>query len=120
MTKLGTDEFVARLAERHPALRDMLKEHREYHGEVLPHVFFGDVTRWYVSRCEASDNIASARGLVTDLAEGLTLGDDSVDNLIHVSFLENLDREQQGVAWELLPSGLKAGFDLIHGYRSAP
>ena len=42
-----TEAFVRRLAGAWPGLRELLDEHlRVNFGEVLPHVFFGDITRW--------------------------------------------------------------------------
>jgi hypothetical protein len=57
--------------------------------------------------------------LVADIDTALASGDEWTDNLIHVSFLENLEREKCGAAWELLTPRLKAGFDMVHGYTAA-
>src|SRR5688572_6987132 len=94
-------EFVDWLVARHPPLAAILGEHLSYFGgEMLPHVLFGDVTRYAgdLARRATVDPRAGAdlRMLLKDLDEAMLPEghDDPVDNLIWVSFVENA----QGVA----------------------
>lgn len=103
------------LVKRHPALVPVLCEHLRDNEEFLAHPYFGAVTRHYKQLCDLGQ-IETAEALVKDLDAGLLHGDEDIDNLIHVSFLENLDHEKGTVRWELLTQRLKAGFDMIHGH----
>jgi hypothetical protein len=105
--------------KRHPALIAVLCEHLRANGEFLGHPFFGDLTRHYEKLCNEGE-IEQAEALARDLDAGLVHGDDDTDNVIRVSFLENLDHGRAGVEWELLTPGLKEGFDLIHGRARRP
>jgi hypothetical protein len=88
--------FVDWLVARHPTLAPIREEHMSDNGgELLPHVLFGDVT-WHaadLARRASDDPDADdeLRRLLEDL-NGAMLpvgGDDPVDNLIWVSFVEN-------------------------------
>jgi hypothetical protein len=86
-------EFVRWLATRHSGLAPLLDEHLGDHDELLPHVLFGDVTR-YASALARRGDLDDLSGLLSDLDGALDDSDDEVDNLISVSFVENA----QGVA----------------------
>jgi hypothetical protein len=74
----------------------MLDDHIAFNDEVLPHVFFGDVTRYIVKGFDLrSPNRAEACQLLALFERGLEEGDEDVDNLICVSFLEGLPVEEQ-------------------------
>ncbi len=93
---------VDRLVERFGWLEPLLQEHlADNFGEVLPHLFLGDVTRHLVTRTiqerQANpDEAAAARKEVEEMLDALkqefTAGDEEVEELITVSFLENLPR----------------------------
>ncbi len=72
-----------------PELLPALTEHAEYYEDVLPHVFFGDVTRYAVEILASEETDVLAR-LLSCLERGLASGDQDVDNLICVSFVENM------------------------------
>jgi hypothetical protein len=113
-------EFVEWLVARHSDLKPLYGQHIDNNSELLPHVFFGDVTRSYEQLC-AEGRVVEAQNLVADIDTGLQ-GEsqyDEVDNLIHVSFLENLGHEKGRPTWEILTPRLKAGFDRIHGYTAS-
>lgn len=89
--------FVKDLAGRFSGLAELLKEHaRDNSGEILPHVFFGDLTRYVLSLHTAAAGAGesgSRRELreILNLLEGaFSAGDPSLQELIAVSFLENL------------------------------
>jgi hypothetical protein len=93
-------EFVTWLVSRHPDIAPFLEEHHTGYSELLPHVLFGDVTRYAadLARRAAEDPEAEAEllGLLGDLDRAILPEgeDDPVDNLVWVSFVENT----QGVA----------------------
>ena len=109
-------KLVERLAGRFPALEPLLREHRaDNFGDVLPHVFFGDLTRFVVGHYrlvrESGDfegpEGAELRALLDELEHAFASGDDEVCELITVSFLENLPRlgeENEGVRGQLGPT----------------
>jgi len=81
---------VARdIADRHPALQALLAEHIADNDELLPHVFFHDVTRW--SEEEPQDS-RELRQLLDQLDVCYRDGDDDVRNLLQVSYIEDLSR----------------------------
>jgi hypothetical protein len=84
--------FVDRLVRAVPALAPLVQENRAGdHGDVLPHVFLGDVTRRAVANYISGD--AAARIEVTAVLATLDAEfgrDEGVDNAIAVSFVENL------------------------------
>lgn len=100
-----TIALVDRLVEQFDALRPMLREHlSDNFGEVLPHLFFGDITRYAVSRTiEAQGATVQARKaiqqeldeLLHTLEQVYSEGNEELEELISVSFLENLPREAE-------------------------
>lgn len=86
-----TVSLVNRLVRAIPELAPPLAEHlQEMDGEMLPHMFFGDVTRW------AQDQVSDPRQvdrLLSILEVAHHEEPDDVGELIHVSFLENLDED---------------------------
>jgi hypothetical protein len=80
--------FVEWLVGRHSDLAPILDQHRRNNGELLPHVFFGDVTR-YASELARRGDTGRLDPLLTDLDQALTSAADETDNLIWASFVEN-------------------------------
>lgn len=111
--------FVRWLVARHAALQSLLAAHMRDHSELLTNILFGDITRHYEVCCETG-RTEEAAALANDLEFALLRADEYVDNVIHVSFLENLGHQRDRTAWQLLPPRLKAGFDMIHGLESRP
>lgn len=82
-----------------PEFRHIYDEHmRDTDGELLPHVLFGDLTRWIIElyrkskgsgigRASASATLARALSLLETLAHS---NDEAALELVSVSFLENL------------------------------
>jgi len=81
--------FCDRLVERFPELRGLLADHRQYHGETLPHVLMGNVTRWAVGEYHDGRREAIA-GLADWLEAEYPSASSYVEDLIDDSFLENL------------------------------
>jgi hypothetical protein len=83
------DQVVPLLLERVPELRANYDEHVADNGELLPHVFFGDVSRFVVARAAEGDDSAVGRCLAF-LEEALDNGDELAQELVVVSFVENI------------------------------
>lgn len=61
-------------------------------GEVLPHGFFGYLTRYLVAESDRSDSPGAVKPLLYELEVAFSAGDDEIVEPIAVSFLENLPR----------------------------
>jgi hypothetical protein len=82
--------FVREMVSGFPGLAPLLKEHLDRNlGEVLPHVFFGDVTR-YVVKLDGEGARAELQAILDYLEETFAAQSDELGTLISVSFLENL------------------------------
>jgi hypothetical protein len=88
----STVECINRLLERVPELRPAYDEHVRDNGQLLPHVFFGDVTR-YVLRQVRDGNTAASHPvgqILGCLEHCMASGSEDVKELVSVSFIENL------------------------------
>ena len=94
---ISTKVFFQHLLKLVPDLQPVYKEHISDYNQLLPHVFMADVTRLILdlaSRVKVNDP-ESERTLSVILAEmerGIEEGNDELKNVIGVSFLENLER----------------------------
>jgi len=111
---MKTESFVRTLGELFPSLKPLLEEHlADNFGELLPHVFFGNFVTWILTMF-ASARLAPGSSSRRELAEVLQLleetysgGDDELQELLSVSFLESLPRlgeEGSGIREWLGPS----------------
>lgn len=88
-------EFVEWLVARHTSLAPILAEHLSDNAELLPHVLFGDVTRYAADLARRAPGEPEADDALCRLLEDLDAsmlpagGDDPVDDVIWVSFVEN-------------------------------
>lgn len=93
--------FVRSMVARFPSLSALLEAHiKDNLGEMLPHVFLGDVTRYVLSLLLAvgAGGLPARRelrGILDYLEEAFDDGDEELQELISVSFLENLPRPGQ-------------------------
>jgi hypothetical protein len=90
MVSEQTISFVRDMVARFPGMGALLEEHIKDNDEILPHVFFGDVTRYVLSLL--SDSLPQRRELrdILDYLErAYASGDEQLQELIAVSFLEN-------------------------------
>jgi hypothetical protein len=72
-----------------PEFGSSIDEHIDDFDEVLPHILFGDFTRFVLAAHERGDREVEQRCLeFLDLA--LRDGDEMVQNLVSVSFIENV------------------------------
>ena len=89
-----TISFIRSMAARFPGLEPVLAEHVKDHPQVLPHLFFGDVTRYALSlvRVGRPDQTPELHRLLDFLEETFSGGDEELQELIAVSFLENFGK----------------------------
>lgn len=122
MSELTVD-FIGHLVAKVPDLEPLLQEHlSDNFGEVLPHVFFGDITRFVVAEFLRAENAGTAeqasssplKPLLAELEDAVSQSGE-VAELVCVSFLENLPRpsEPGGGVRELVGPGLRSELDRI-------
>ena len=97
-----TIDFIELLIAKFPTLEPIFNEHvSDNFGEVLPHLFFGDLTRYAISTFLKIGSLTPAEGieadrqfraLLNDLEEAFAADVEEIQELIAVSFLENLPR----------------------------
>lgn len=94
----ATHAFVHSLVALVPGLKTLYDEHISEYDELLPHVFFGDLTRHVVALWSSAGTHPSAgparselQAILSDLEKGMESPDTDIQELIAVSFLENLD-----------------------------
>lgn len=85
--------FMMRLLADVPELRSTYEEHLSQNGELLPHVFMADVTRFALAATGKSKEEAALKRLLQCLEDGLNSGQKEVHELILASFVENLAGE---------------------------
>ncbi len=83
--------FVEQLAHVDVRITKLLLEHKRDHDESLPHLFMGDVARFAgeLARHRGPDDDALDE-LLAAIERALTSGLADVEELVVVSFLENL------------------------------
>jgi hypothetical protein len=91
----STESFVQDLVTRFPSIRPIYDEHLDDNfGELLPHPFCGDLTRWIVNLYSGNSGIEDADKQLRAILDFLELsyleGDDDIKELISVSILENM------------------------------
>lgn len=92
------DHFIDNLLYSAPELRHLYDEHLNDYNGLLPHVFFGDVTRFMLKLVQ-KDNIDSrqvANRILILFESAIVEQDEDVQNLILVSFLENITPDDEG------------------------
>ena len=105
------EALVRDVAAVAPDLEALRHRHLATYGEFLAHVLFGDVTRWVVARGPSPE----VREVLRVLERHMDEGDEDVQNVIAVSFLENLfgeDPSELAIQAELGPR-LGAEFDAM-------
>ena len=82
-------DLISALYAAVPDFGPMIDEHVASYGELLPHVLFGDLTRFVLAGHERGDRDLERRSL-SFLDRALREGDEEVRNLVQVSFVENV------------------------------
>lgn len=98
MNESSTD-YIHHLLSVVPELREVYAEHIEDNDSLLPHVLFGDVTRFVISEARKGGHSSAMVRLLDQLESGLRDGDSEVNELIGVSFVENLLGEVETVRY---------------------
>lgn len=108
--ELDVDLFIKQLIDAAPGLRIVLDEHINYYDEFLSHVFMGDATRFIEEVYNSNPESMTFLNLINVINEGFELGNLDVQNLILVSFLENLacNQNSSGAVKALLSTELLA------------
>lgn len=96
--RLNKQTVITELLAQIPELRPVYDEHMKRYDELLGHVFMGDVTRFIVSaykRSTTDEPDAEQWRQVLDrslafMEQALTMGDLYVEDIIQLSFVENL------------------------------
>lgn len=90
-----SDLFVERVLRAMPELLPVYQEHIRNNDELLPHVFMGDATRFFIVECgRATDGQSQASPFIgrflTVLENELMAQDEETTSLIALGFCENL------------------------------
>lgn len=94
-------DVVPALVAQLPEFAPLLEEHlHDNFGELLPHVFFGAVTRHVLERTAASVDKSEdwLKKVTAFMCQVFEHGDEGAQNLVAVSFVENLDPPSPGAA----------------------
>ena len=108
--------FLGNLTFQYKLLLPLLQEHLEdQNGEILPHVFMADIARWCISRIikgNGKDRIVL--NILHDF-ENIYHEYEEIDELIMVSFLENLPKkgEKGSLIREILRPKLKKQLEML-------
>ena len=92
MSDLAYGHVVTRLLQGAPGLALTLDAHLESNGEILPHVFFGDVTRYVEARVNCGDT-ETVKQILAVFEDAVSSSDAQARDLIGASFLENLETD---------------------------
>lgn len=87
-------EFVRYLSQKYSWIAPVFQEHREKYGNnILPHVFFGDLVRT-MEESVVSNNLSEVElsKFIDDMEHYLEYGGEAIQELIVVSFLENIEK----------------------------
>lgn len=84
--------FMEELLELVPELKPVYDEHIKDNDEILSHLLLGDITRYVVQqlRIGATDDLSPLIRCLDFFEVAMVSGDESVQELISVSFLENV------------------------------
>jgi hypothetical protein len=85
-------EFITGLVQQVPELKPLYQCHLGYYEELIPHAFFGELTRFFAHKCRDEDqhDTATLGRLLTLFERALESQAEEVHELICVSFVENL------------------------------
>ncbi len=87
---LKYETFVSLLIEEVPELFSVYEEHLDDNDGLLEHVFMGDVTRFIVIISTEEEKSEVLDRIITLLDKAIRSKDEKLQELISVSFLENL------------------------------
>ena len=76
-----------------PGFNAVMAEHLEDNGELLPHLLIADLLRYVGSKVGSARGIEEVRRILDVLEEAYRSGDPDTENVIAVSFIEDIERE---------------------------
>jgi len=96
MTNLTYDNFATQLRQDVPGFADVYDEHVADNDEVLPHVLLADLVRFLSKEVDlhGAKSVALTRAMSL-LEAGIGSPDPLLQELVAVSFVENLDPEEE-------------------------
>ncbi len=89
MESLAYEHVERFLRDNVQAVVPAVDGHLADYGEVIPHVLFGQLTR-FVLRARERDDLVVVGECLECFDEMLRIGDNAVQNLVAVSFVENV------------------------------
>ena len=96
MRELNYDRFSDQLRAQVPGFDRIYDEHLHDYDEVLPHVLLGDLVRFLSNEARAHGAESTAlRRAMSLLEHGMESADPRLQELVAVSFIENLDPEDE-------------------------
>lgn len=116
MRNITYDNFVQQLLVAAPEILDIHQKHVKDNDEVLPHVLLGDVTRFVIEAHRRADTKLRTR-ILDFLENAVSSPDDKLQELVVVSFLENLHQaaeDYEGLK-NLLGPNLRKNLFLVGG-----
>jgi len=87
--------LIATLVDAAPELKPLLSEHIQNNDDLLPHVFFGDLTRFVQTEVER-ENFGPVKRILDVLEDAAKSTDPAVRDLLGASFLENIELDSRG------------------------
>jgi hypothetical protein len=96
--EINYDNVINLLIQGVPELQPLLNEHlNDQFGQLLPHLFFGDLTRYVMEQMRKSQIESQrqppevVRRIIGILEKAMLSSDMQAKELVQASFLENLD-----------------------------
>ncbi|MGO4533402.1 DUF7674 family protein [Leifsonia sp. 2MCAF36] len=87
-------EWMLGVATAVPSLLPLVNENlADFNGDLQAHLLFGEFTEWAEHEYERDPQSPTLRTFLDTLELGLSLDDPYIDNVISVSFIENLGWE---------------------------
>ena len=87
----STEAFSRLTTQAAPSLKPVLDEHLTDFDEMLPHLYFGDVSRWVSAEIAKPSPSPEVDALLKLLESSYPQAPDDVQNLIDVSFVEMVE-----------------------------
>ena len=103
------------LVQEVPEFKSVFDEHKDYYEELLPHVLMGDFTRFVIDgyrkgaggEAGSEHHMEATRKSLEVMERAMSSSDPDLQELVSVSFLENLDQsdaEYEGIKALLGPN----------------
>lgn len=119
------ERFLVGLLDTNKVLTILYEDHLQENDELLPHVFFGDVTRYIMQLAVSStsdhrENASELLRILRFFESSYRESDEKIKNILFVSFLENL--EQSDPSYSIIKAQLgdemKRKLDQIESFYS--